>query len=104
MVHSEEIRSLFMKWYCYHFVHILKATFESGEVCICFPFGHFVWLDEDGVAYDADGVHVVDQKAYIPERFLGDCIYDFKHISGKVRNTTKEELDNIWKEYRSSLK
>ena len=42
IVHSEEIRNLFMTGYCYHFAHILKATFERGEVCMCFPFGHFV--------------------------------------------------------------
>lgn len=99
MVRSEEIRNLFMTGYCYHFAHILKSTFNRGEVCICFPFGHFVWLDTDDTAYDADGVHTGDQKAYIPEKFLGNCIYDFKHIPGKTHNTNEKEINDIWKEY-----
>ena len=80
MVHNEEIRKLFMDGYCYHFANILKTTFDRGEVCICFPFGHFVWVDTDGTPYDAESVHTGDQKAYIPEKFLGDCIYDFNAV------------------------
>lgn len=99
MVYNEEIRKLFMAGYCYHFANILKSTFNRGEVCICFPFGHFVWLDIDNTAYDAGGIHTGDQKAYIPEEFLGNCIYDFKHIPGKVHNTSEKEIDEIWHKY-----
>ncbi len=102
---SEEIRNHFAAGYCWHFAHILKATFGRGEVCIKFPYGHFVWVDTNEVAYDIDGVaELEDAKAFIPESFLGNCLEDFKHIPGQIHNTSMSELEDIWQRYLANCK
>lgn len=47
----------FRQGYCWHFAHLLKQTFQRGDVQLCLPgWQHFVWTDEDGTSYDIDGV------------------------------------------------
>lgn len=95
----EIIRSTFRAGYCWHFAHILKTTFGRGKVCWAAPFGHFVWIDENGVAYDAEGVNFGDQDYNIPESYLGDSLNDFRHIPGQDYNASASEVEAIIRKY-----
>ena len=100
MVDSEDRRELFMCGYCWHFAHMLQTTFDRGEVCLCYPFGHFVWIDEDEIPYDAEGIRVGHEETYyIPEKYLKNAIDDFKHIPNISHNTTKKEIEEILNNY-----
>jgi hypothetical protein len=79
----EVLRSTFRAGYCWHFAHILKDAFGRGEVCWAAPFGHFVWVDEDGVPYDAEGVNQGEQDYHIPESYLGHYLSGFTHVPGE---------------------
>lgn len=85
----EMIRSLFMDGYCYYFATMLKTAFSRGEICWCAPFGHFVWMDENGVPYDIEGVSTAEAEYYIPERYVAEGLDDFKHVPGKSFGATK---------------
>ena len=97
------IHDVFRHGYCWHFAHILKSTFGRGEVCIAYPFGHFVWKDVNGVVYDIEGEYGHDSEAccYIPEDYLPDEVLDtFRHIPDCDEHyTTKEEIEAIEKRY-----
>ena len=101
---SEVLRKQFMAGYCYHFAHILKSTFNRGTVCWCAPFGHFIWMDEDNTAYDIEGEYVGDNLYFIPESYLGDCLYDFLRIPNKGHNTTQDEITEIIRKYEDDIK
>lgn len=51
---SEDVRNTFMRGYCYYFAYILKEAMGRGKVCWAAPFSHVVWVDDNGIAYDAD--------------------------------------------------
>lgn len=96
----EIIRHTFRAGYCWHFAHILKDTFKRGEVCWTAPFGHFVWVDDNGVPYDVEGVNFGEQAYNIPESYLGDKIRDFTHIPGEtIPETTDKEVYEIIRKY-----
>lgn len=96
----EIIRSTFRAGYCYHFAVMLKAIFKRGVVCWVAPFGHFVWVDNNGVPYDIEGVNYGDQLYNIPEWYLGDMIKDFTHIPGEVIPTvTDDDMVRIIRKY-----
>lgn len=98
----EIIRSTFMAGYCYHFAHMLKHAFKRGEVCIAAPFGHCVWVDENGTAYDAEGMNFGEQVYNIPESYLGDAIKDFTHIPGEmVPPLTQKDIVGIIRKYEA---
>lgn len=102
--HTEEsmeiIRYQFRAGYCYHFAIILKNVFKRGEVCWAAPYGHFVWLDDNGVPYDVEGVYGGETFCFIPENYLGDKqILDFLHIPGRVYGTPKEEIIQTIRRY-----
>lgn len=99
----EIIRSTFCAGYCWHFAHLLKDTFNRGEVCLAAPFGHFVWLDED-VPYDGGGIYDGEAVYFIPESYLGDGIQDFTHIPGVSHDTTIEEIMDIIHRYEDDNK
>ena len=92
---AEVLRLQFAAGYCWYFAHMLQLAFNRGGVFWAAPFGHFVWVDTDGVAYDIQGVYVGEAEAYIPESFLGDCLYDFKHVPGRRANTTGEQIKEV---------
>lgn len=96
----EIIRSTFRAGYCWHFAHMLKTTFNRGEVCWAAPFGHFVWVDNN-IPYDIEGVYVGESFYFIPESYLGDAITDFTQVLDISHNTTKEEIMNIIYRYES---
>lgn len=95
----EVIRSTFRAGYCYHFALMLKHTFKRGEVCWAAPFGHFVWVDTNGVPYDVEGINFGEQIYNIPESYLGDMINDFTHIPGNMHNTTEDEIIAVIRKY-----
>lgn len=61
----ETLRDTFMSGYCYFFARMLQSAFRRGKVCHKWPSSHMVWLDRDGIAYDADGV-CTDYQELIP--------------------------------------
>lgn len=85
----EQLRYLFMNVYCYYFAHMLKLAFNRGEVCICAPFSHFVWVDMDKIPYDIEGVSASEYDYLIPETYLGDAVNDFLHAGRDVATTKK---------------
>ena len=100
---TEMIRSLFRAGYCYHFAHILLATFNRGKVVWAAPFGHICWQDEDGMIYDIEGEYEGEAFYMIPEEFTESKIpgnmLDFKHIPGKHYNIKKSEIIELCKSY-----
>lgn len=98
----EVLRKTFMSGYCWYFAHMLKLAFDSGEVCWCAPFGHFVWCNEykgRDYAYDVEGVSIAEADHYIPEYYLGDLINAFKHASSKDIVVHKPEIDAVIHKY-----
>ena len=96
----EELRKLFTQGFCWQFAKMLQATFDRGTVCMAFPNGHMVWVDDDGTAYDIDGIDITECYYYIPEEYLGNQIINFKHIPHKwVIPATREEVLEIAKKY-----
>lgn len=96
----EIIRFTFKAGYCWHFAHILKNTFKRGEVCWAAPFGHIVWVDVNGVPYDAEGLNEGEQMYNIPESYLGDFIKDFIHIPGEeIPVITKDDIVGAIRKY-----
>lgn len=101
----ESIRSLFASGYCYYFAKMLQDAFPGGKICICYPYGHIVYIYDD-VAYDIDGVSTAEYEMYIPAEQFGEAINDFRHIQGKDYGITKEELTSIgdnWKKYHQPI-
>lgn len=98
---EEAPRLLFEAGYCWHFAHMLQNVFGRGEVCWAAPFSHFVWMDEDGTAYDAGGFYDGEGFWFIPESELADDLLDgFRHVPGKPgREATKEELVRVMKQF-----
>ena len=97
------VSRLFNDGYCYHFAAILKATFRRGEICVAYPFGHIVWVDTDGTPYDVYGINSSECEHYIPEKFLGDHIYNFIHDGIHNIDTSEEDLVKIKNEYLNSI-
>ena len=95
---EEILKDQFTTGYCYYFAIILKTAFNRGEVCWCAPYGHFCWVDEDGLPYDVYGLYVGEAEHYIPYYFLGDALNDFLHTD-KVFNATKNDIQSIIDKY-----
>ena len=91
---EEVIRHLFMSGYCYYFALMLQDAYPSGEICLAYPFGHIVYLYE-GVPYDVEGVYSGKSDEFIPIKYLGNGIDDFRHIPDLKYNMSKDELNKI---------
>ena len=100
----EQIRCLFMDGYCYYFATMLKTAFKRGEICWCAPYGHFVWLDTNGVPYDIEGVSTAEAKYYIPETYIEDGLADFMQVPGVTFNASKEYINAAIKQYELDVK
>lgn len=101
---EEVLYQQFISGYCYYFACMLKAAFNRGEVCWAAPYGHIVWVDENDIPYDISGVNESETDDYIPEYMMGDTILDFKHIAGKVHNTSDQEIAKMvldWHDIKS---
>lgn len=99
----ETVRKLFQAGYCYYFALILKEAFPDGEVSWAAPFGHIVYVYQ-GIPYDIDGVYKGDVMEYIPVKYLGKAIDDFRHIPDVAYNATEQELAKIMFDYRERQK
>lgn len=98
----EVLRSTFRAGYCWYFAHMLKLAFGRGEVCWAAPFGHFVWVDTNGVPYDVEGVNFGEQEYHIPERYLGKHVRDFMRVPGDdTPGATDAEIEAIIQQYKS---
>lgn len=80
----EAIRRLFHCGYCYYFANMLKLAFNRGTVCLAYPFGHVVWLDVDGVAYDIEGVTASEYEKLVDIDCFPELKYDFMHVDGLI--------------------
>lgn len=101
---EDVIHNFFRRGYCYYFAHMLQLAFRRGTVCVAAPLGHFVWMDENQIPYDIEGVNESECEAYIPEEFMGDMVKDFLRVKGDYHNTTAEEIEDLIKCYRESHK
>lgn len=81
---SNNIYNLFACGYCYYFALILKDAFKRGNIVWHKGFGHIVWEDDDGTAYDIGGVFYDYGKGdLVPLDELGDSISSFTKIDKK---------------------
>ncbi len=78
--HAEAVRGFLRSGYCYYFAHMLKLAFGRGTVCLAYPLGHAVWLDEDGIPYDAEGVCMSEYEKLVDIDCLPELKYDFMHV------------------------
>lgn len=95
---DETIRQKFRNGYCWHFAHMLKSTFDTGRVCLAYPFGHFVY-EYGGSYFDIEGYYSGESETFIPEEYLGEHLENFIHRGVSVETT----LDDI-KKYTNNTK
>lgn len=91
----EVIRHTFRAGYCYYFAVMLKSAFNRGCVCWAAPYGHIVWLDDNGCPYDIEGVCASDVAYFIPVSFLEDHLQGFKHVGDDGSPTSWEDIVKI---------
>ena len=96
---GREIGDIFSGGYCYYFAVMLKTAFNGGTVCRHRNYGHIVWQDEDGIAYDINGVFedYAEGDLLDVETSLGDMLVDFKHNGAEYRAGSKMFHD--WAEH-----
>lgn len=80
---SDAVATLFTTGYCYYFAVILKEAFRRGAICQTWPFGHIVWVDEDGTAYDIYGTNPGEYVELVPVDRYGDTLNAFRHVPGE---------------------
>lgn len=100
---SDTLIRQFTQGYCWHFAHLLKRTFQRGDVQLCLPgWQHFVWTDEDGTSYDIHGVFDAIElgisDAFLEEHYTG-YLEIFKHRGGKEVTVTEDLLSEIRNAY-----
>ena len=81
---------------------MLKDVFNRGQVCWAAPFGHMVWVDENGTPYDIEGKYQGEAFYFIPEDMCGDSIIGFKHcdlFDKQIHPISKPELISLIKKY-----
>ena len=77
----ETIRRLFEDGYCYYFAKMLEDAFPGGTICLCFPFGHIVYLYNKEI-YDVSGKSDAEYEELVPIEAFGDDINVFRHVEG----------------------
>lgn len=90
----ESIRSLFEDGYCYYFAKILQDAFPGGDICVCHPYGHIVYI-YGAIAYDIHGVSDSECELFIPIEKCGDHIEAFRHVPGKYNPHIEDEDKTI---------
>ncbi len=91
---SETICSLFENGYCYYFAKILEEAFPGGTICLCYPYGHIVYVYEE-VAYDIGGVSDAENEYYVPINVVEKVTQIFKHVPGHSVIMTEPEKNYI---------
>ena len=84
--------------YCLYFAHMLQFAMSRGHVVLAAPFNHIVWIDDDGIAYDINGIQT-DFLFPIPIGALSDGIHDFMHVHAKIGALCKEDYIRLYQEY-----
>ena len=74
------------------------SMFPGGEICLCFPYGHVVYV-YNKVVYDVEGISTAEYDMLIPIDFIGDAIKDFKHVRSEVFDSTPDDLVRIKEEW-----
>jgi hypothetical protein len=104
------VAKVFSQGYCYYFAIMLKEAFNRGEICMTIDNAHVVWVDDDNVAYDINGVFnwypdTCNKDNFwngelIPVEKIPNYIESFKHIPNKpgIDRTGMEEFDKIKKD------
>lgn len=95
----ETTRNLFEAGYCYYFAKMLEDAFPNGQICVCYPFGHIVYV-YDGVMYDINGVSDTEYVMLLPISELKDGINDFRHVPGLIANMSEDALDYIAEHFK----
>lgn len=98
---AESIRSTFRVGFCYYFALMLRVAFCRGTVCWAAPFSHIVWVDDNNIPYDIEGVNCSECDYYIPIEYLGESISSFKHVPGV--NVVVEDADVVIARYKEDL-
>lgn len=96
----EATRLKFMAGYCYYFAIMLKSAFERGSICWTAPFGHIVWVDNDGIPYDIEGVSTSEAEYYIPISYIQEGLKDFKHIPEEEFNASENYINKAILQYK----
>ncbi|MCM1215101.1 MAG: hypothetical protein NC548_11340 [Lachnospiraceae bacterium] len=92
---DESTIRLFSAGYCWYFAHMLDLAFPAkGQVCLVYPYGHFVFIDRMGVPYDIRGVYTGDCEYFVPDHYIGDAVDSFKHVKDNCPDRIKE-VQNI---------
>lgn len=101
---------VFRNGYCYYFAIMLKDAFNRGEVCMTYDCRHVIWIDDDNVAYDINGIfgwyaETSNKDNYwngllIPVEKIPNYIESFKHVPDKpgTDSTGMEEFDKVKQE------
>lgn len=92
---NSSIKDLFSRGYCYYFAKILEDAFPGGELCICYPLNHVVYVYK-GVAYDINGVSTTLCECCIPVKEFGRGVDDFRHIPDQEYNMPDNEEASIY--------
>lgn len=102
---AESTRLLFRTGYCYYFAVILKDAFNRGEVCAAYPFSHFVWVDDNGIPYDIEGVYEGESEDFIPLRYFNlEDYLGFKQLNSSDTVCSRQRLDEIHEIYKKDKK
>lgn len=97
--YDEVMYPLFTSGYCYYFANMLKSAFDVGTLCLCYPYGHIVYM-KDYVPYDITGEYEGEEKLFIPIKYLDkEDLENFKHTSDKVNKKTKEYTESVANKY-----
>lgn len=92
---TNTIKNLFSCGYCYYFAKMLEDAFPGGELCICYPVNHIVYVYE-GVGYDINGVSNMLCECCIPIKEFGKGINDFRHVPDQEYNMPDNEEASIY--------
>lgn len=97
--YDEVMYPLFTSGYCYYFANMLKSAFDVGTLCLCYPYGHIVYM-KDYVPYDITGKYEGEEELFIPIKYLDkEDLENFKHISDKINKKTKEYTESVANKY-----
>lgn len=99
---NEHVRKIFRDGYCYYFALMLQDAFPGGKIVWCAPFGHIAY-QYNNIVYDIEGVNESEVEDYIPISYLGERIYEFKHIPNQkytFQETTEKDIENIINTYK----